>query len=95
MLAVGLAVQITSRSGTPSQSPVPRGASSLLQVIVLRKRTECFSAIFISPSKVKAVPSASRSGRVTWAFDAGSASTSSRQLSRVNPAVLSFSGGSL
>jgi len=40
-----LASQTTSRSGTPSQSPIPKGVSMLLQVITFRYRTARVSKV--------------------------------------------------
>ena len=56
MFAFGRVAQITLRSGTPSHKPIPSGAPMLLQVMILRKRTACFSASFINPSNVSGLP---------------------------------------
>ena len=94
MSPAGFVIQITSRSGTPSQSPMPFGEGTFRQVITFRYRTACSSAKRIRSSQPKAVPASFDSGFPILQLLSGSATTSSYQVSGVRPTSLRLSSGS-
>src|SRR5262245_55401095 len=86
---------MTSRSGTPSQKPMPSGRPMLLQVMIFGMLTACFSASVISPAQSSALPLALVSGFSTTASVAASGITLKRQVSCVSPTCFFLSSGSL